>query len=70
MNGGSFEEIAKESSNDRKSAQKGGELGWISSGGNVYPSFENAVFNLIANNEISKPFQTPNGWHIVKKIRL
>ena len=35
MNGGSFEEIAKESSNDRKSAQKGGELGWISSGGNV-----------------------------------
>ncbi len=68
MNGGSFEEIAKESSNDRKSAQKGGELGWISSGGNVYPSFENAVFNLIANNEISKPFQTPNGWHIVKRL--
>ena len=68
MNGGSFEEIAKESSNDRKSAQKGGELGWISSGGNVYPSFENAVFNLIANNQISKPFQTPNGWHIVKRL--
>ena len=68
MNGRSFEEIAKESSNDRKSAQKGGELGWISSGGNVYPSFENAVFNLIANNEISKPFQTPNGWHIVKRL--
>ena len=68
MNGESFEEIAKESSNDRKSAQKGGELGWISSGGNVYPSFENAVFNLIANNEISKPFQTPNGWHIVKRL--
>ena len=68
MNGGSFEKIAKESSNDRKSAQKGGELGWISSGGNVYPSFENAVFNLIANNQISKPFQTPNGWHIVKRL--
>ena len=68
MNGESFEEIAKESSNDRKSAQKGGELGWISSGGNVYPSFENAVFNLIANNQISKPFQTPNGWHIVKRL--
>ena len=68
VNGGSFEEIAKESSNDRKSAQKGGELGWISSGGNVYPSFENAVFNLITNNQISKPFQTPNGWHIVKRL--
>ncbi len=68
MNGESFEEIAKESSNDRKSAQKGGELGWISSGGNVYPSFENAVFNLNVNNEISKPFQTPNGWHIAKRL--
>ena len=68
LNGGSFEEMAKESSNDRKSAQKGGELGWITSGGNVYPSFENAVFNLNENDEISKPFQTPNGWHIVKRL--
>ena len=68
LNGGSFEEMAKDSSNDRKSAQKGGELGWITSGGNVYPSFENAVFNLNENNEISKPFQTPNGWHIVKRL--
>ena len=68
INGGSFEEIAKESSNDRKSAQKGGELGWITSGGNVYPSFENAVFSLTSNNEISNPFQTPNGWHIVKRL--
>ena len=68
INGGSFEELAKESSNDRKSAQKGGELGWITSGGNVYPSFENAVFSLTSNNEISKPFQTPNGWHIVKRL--
>ena len=68
MNGGSFEEMAKESSNDRKSAQKGGELGWITSGGNVYPSFENAVFSLDENNEISKPFRTPNGWHIAKRL--
>ena len=29
INGGSFEELAKESSNDRKSAQKGGELGGL-----------------------------------------
>ena len=34
----------------------------------MYPSFENAVFNLNENNEISKPFQTPNGWHIVKRL--
>ena len=34
----------------------------------MYPSFENAVFSLTSNNEISKPFQTPNGWHIVKRL--
>ena len=64
----SFEEQAKEFSNDRNSAHKGGELGWINSGGNVYPSFENAIFNLSYNNEFSAPFQTPNGWHIVKRL--
>ena len=33
----SFEELANKFSEDRKSAKNGGEIGWISSGGNVYP---------------------------------
>jgi peptidyl-prolyl cis-trans isomerase SurA len=62
----SFEELANKFSEDRKSAKNGGEIGWISSGGNVYPEFEKTVFSLTKNGDFSKPFKTPNGWHIVK----
>jgi peptidyl-prolyl cis-trans isomerase SurA len=63
-----FEELAIQFSEDRKSAKNGGEIGWINSGGNFYPEFEEAVFSLKADGEYSKPFKTPNGWHIVKRL--
>ena len=63
-----FEELANQFSEDRKSAKNGGEIGWISSGGNVYPEFEKTVFSLTKNGDFSKPFKTPNGWHIVKRL--
>ena len=65
-----FEELAVEYSEDRKSAKKGGEIGWISSAGNVYPEFEKTVFSLNQDGEYSKPFKTPNGWHIVKRLEF
>jgi peptidyl-prolyl cis-trans isomerase SurA len=63
-----FEELAIQFSEDRKSAKNGGEIGWINSGGNFYPEFEEAVFSLKIDGEYSKPFKTPNGWHIVKRL--
>ena len=63
-----FEELAVEKSEDRKSAKNGGEIGWINSGGNFYPEFEDAVFSLKLDGDYSKPFKTPNGWHIVKRL--
>lgn len=63
-----FEELAIQYSEDRKSAKNGGEIGWINSGGNFYPEFEEAVFSLKTDGEYSKPFKTPNGWHIVKRL--
>ena len=63
-----FEELAVEFSEDRKSAKNGGEIEWINSGGNFYPEFEEAVFSLNIDGEFSKPFKTPNGWHIVKRL--
>jgi peptidyl-prolyl cis-trans isomerase SurA len=63
-----FEELAIQFSEDRKSAKNKGEIGWINSGGNYYPAFEEAVFSLKIDGEYSKPFKTPNGWHIVKRI--
>ena len=63
-----FEELAIQYSEDRKSAKNGGEIGWINSGGNFYPEFEEAVFSLKTDGEYSKPIKTPNGWHIVKRL--
>ena len=68
-NGESFKELAQEFSDDRQSARKGGELDWIQSSGNYYKEFETAVFSLKEDNEISEPFLTPAGWHIVKRIK-
>ena len=65
-----FEALANEYSEDRKSAKRGGEIGWVSSADNFYPSFKETVFSLKEDNEFSKPFQTPNGWHIVKRLEF
>lgn len=64
----SFESLAKEHSDDKTSASKGGELPWFESG-KMVPEFENAVFNLKNDGDYSKPFQTSYGWHIVKKLK-
>ena len=68
LNGGSFKDLAVEFSDDRNSARKGGELDWIQSSGSYYKEFESAVFSLENDNDISEPFLTPAGWHIVKRL--
>ena len=68
IDGADFSNLAQEFSSDRNSAKKGGELGWIKSGGNYYKEFEDAVFGIENDNEISEPFKTPGGWHIVKRL--
>ena len=69
-NNKTFEALANEYSEDRKSAKRGGEIGWISSADNFYPIFKETVFSLKNDEEYSKPFQTPNGWHIVKRLEF
>ena len=59
-----FFALAKQYSEDSGSALKGGELGW-SSPGLFVPEFEKTM-NSIALYEISKPFQTQFGWHILQ----
>lgn len=65
--GESFEELAKTYSQDRATSSKGGYLGLF--GINRYEvSFENAAFGLEKDGDISRPFLTSAGWHIVKRI--
>ena len=61
--GKKFEDIAKKYSENKFSASKGGDMGWF----NVfrYPyKFETMAYTL-PENKFSKPFRTPNAYHIV-----
>ena len=62
--GESFEDLARESSDDPGSAAGGGALGFIERGMMV-PEFEEAAFTL-APGEVSDPVRTSFGWHLVK----
>ncbi|MCB0661350.1 MAG: peptidylprolyl isomerase [Saprospiraceae bacterium] len=65
--GSAFEELAKTYSDDSQSAKKGGYIGFF--GINRYEEqFEEAAFALENDGQLSKPFQTSLGWHIVKRI--
>jgi peptidyl-prolyl cis-trans isomerase SurA len=62
--GEDFGELAKLLSDDPGSANDAGELGWRGPGEFV-PEFE-AVANNLEIGEISEPFKTRFGWHIVQ----
>ena len=58
-----FEDIAKEHTDDIGSKLSGGNMGW-SSRGVFVPEFEKVMLE-IAEGEISEPFKTQFGWHIL-----
>lgn len=66
--GEKFEELAKQFSEDKSSASKGGVLNRFGSGQLSSEEFENQAFSLTKEHPISKPFETQFGWHIVKLI--
>ena len=66
--GESFESLAQQFSEDKSSAGKGGVLQRFGSGQLSSEEFENVAFGLIDKNQISAPFQSQFGWHIVKLI--
>jgi len=63
-NGEDFSKLAKEYSTDSSAKENGGYLGFFSAFRMVYP-FENAAFNTPVG-EVSNPFRTRFGYHIVK----
>ncbi|MDO9261387.1 MAG: peptidylprolyl isomerase, partial [Flavobacteriaceae bacterium] len=67
LNGISFETLAKQYSVDQNSAQKGGKITKFRAG-RLFKEFEEVAFNL-KEGEISKPFKTIYGWHVVKMIK-
>ena len=66
LKGEDFAGIAQVSSEDPGSAAEGGDLGWAGPG--VFaPEFEKAIGEL-KDGEISEPFKTQFGWHIVQML--
>lgn len=63
--GADFADVASRESQDPGSAQRGGDLGWFGSGMMV-AEFDSVAFAL-KDGEISRPFTTPFGYHIIKR---
>lgn len=66
--GEKFEDLAKQFSEDKSSSGKGGVLNKFGSGQLSSEEFENVAFSLKNSGDISQPFQSKFGWHIVKLI--
>lgn len=64
--GEDFTQLARSHSGDKASAINGGDLGWLSAG-DMLPRFREEVSKL-DNNELSKPFRTDFGWHLVQVL--
>lgn len=66
LKGEDFAVLAKTLSEDPGSGAEGGDLGWTAPGTFV-PEFD-AALGKLAVNEISEPFRTQFGWHIVQLL--
>ena len=64
----SFENLAKKYSDDKSSARHGGKLKKFGIRAMI-PEFEQEGFALKNVGDISKPFQTKYGWHIIKLLK-
>ena len=60
--------MAKQYSDDKNTAINGGVINTFSRGKLNSKEFENVAFGLTEVNEISQPFKTEYGWHIVKLL--
>ena len=66
VQGEDFERLALEKSDDTQSAREGGALPWIGPG-NTLQEFEDVAYSLQVG-EMSKPFLSPVGYHIIKML--
>ena len=66
QDGEEFATLARELSDDKGSAVRGGDLGWAPSGV-MAPEFTREM-EALQPNQISAPFKTRFGWHIVQVL--
>lgn len=64
--GASFTEVASAESEDQSSRTRGGDLGWFTAD-QFGPDFGQRVASL-GDQQVSEPFRTEAGWHIVQRV--
>lgn len=64
--GADFAKLAKENSAHKESAEKGGELGWVSEE-QMVPEIRRAV-TAMSKGDVSQPIKSAAGWHLVKLL--
>jgi peptidyl-prolyl cis-trans isomerase SurA len=64
--GSSFEDLAKQYSEDKNSANKGGKISRFSKGQLRSKEFEEVAYSLENSGDLSEPFKSEFGWHIVR----
>lgn len=61
-----FGEIARKVSQDRGSAERGGDFGWLRED-QITPAVR-AILPGMADNAVSEPVRGPDAWHVVKLL--
>jgi len=64
--GEDFSELAKEYSDDTSSANLGGDMGWFPP--QAYGDRVEQTLYALKDGQISEPFQTMSGWHIIQLL--
>jgi peptidyl-prolyl cis-trans isomerase SurA len=64
--GEDFAKLAKQFSEDKATGTLGGDMGWFPLEG--YGTRVAQVINSLKDNEVSEPFQTEAGWHIMQRL--
>lgn len=64
--GEDFAELAREYSKDHNTAPLGGDMGWFPADG--YGMAVANVITTLADNGVSEPFQTDQGWHVLQRL--
>jgi len=66
VDGADFAELAREYSNDVSSSNLGGDMGWFVP--QAFGERMEQTLTAMDDGEISEPFQTEQGWHIIERL--
>jgi len=69
QNGSDFSNLAKQFSEDKNTAAKGGKMRPFAHGHLTSTRFEDKAFQLTPQSPLSAPFKTDKGWHIIKLLK-